>query len=273
MKERYLILFLLLSLFSVAQDKGVLISGKVSCDRGNYGVENALVHLTLSGGYTFSYKTDSSGTYRFAFGIHTPSSCTLSVSINKDSKSMLVRDGCFIKSKETGIISELHDSTSYVKDFLLHAAFCEYEQSPVLFYTNSISSCNDSLYQTDSIGYQRFDSVLNELYELLKTNPTIRLEFTGHASMLEHKQAEALALYRAQLMRKLMIAKGIDGKRLSAKGFGNRKLLINDVQIKKIKTPEEKLKLHLKNQRVVFRIVNWDTVKISEEEVPEIDGK
>lgn len=273
MKERYLILFLLLSLFSAAQDKGILITGRVSCDRGGYGVEHALVHLTLQGGYTFSYNTDSSGIYRFAFGIRSPSSCTISISVTKDSKSMFVRDGCFIKTKETGIISELHDSTSYVKDFLLHAAFCEYEQSPVLFYTNSISSCNDSLYQTDSIGYQRFDSVLNELYELLKTNPTIRLEFTGHASMLEHKQAEALALYRAQLMRELMIAKGLDGKRLSAKGSGNRKLLVRAEQIKKAGTDHEKMRLHLRNQRVVYRIVSWDAVKISKEEFPEIKEK
>lgn len=273
MKERYAILFLLLSFFSVAQDKGVLITGKVSCDRGNYAVENALVYITLSGGYTFSYKTDSSGTYRFAFGIRTPSSCTLSVSINKDSKSMLVQDGCFIQPKETGIIAELHDSTSYVKDFLLQAAFCEYEQSPVLFYTNSISSCNDSLYQTDSVAYQRFGSVLNELYQILKINPTMRLEFTGHASTLEHKQAEALALDRAQLMRELMIAKGIDGKRLSAKGFGNRKLLVRDEQIKKAGSNHEKMRLHLRNQRVTYRIVSWDAVKISEEEVPDVERK
>jgi outer membrane protein OmpA-like peptidoglycan-associated protein len=258
MKLFIYICFSLACFSSLAQEKTIHIKGRVGCDRSNHGVENALVHLKLSGGYTFTYKTDSSGTYHFDFGMLTPSSCTLNVTTDQSSKSFYVRDGCFLRSKDNGIIPELHDSTDYVKDFVITAAFCEYEPPTILFRRNSILSCNDSMHVINPKRYDTFDSILKELYHILKTNPTIVVEFTGHASALEEKNADALSLYRAQLMCGLMVAKGINPKRLSARGFGSRKRLITDEQIKKAQSQEEKAALHSKNQRVTYRILNWD---------------
>ncbi len=257
MKLFFYICFSLVCFSSLAQEKTIHLKGRITCDRSNHGVENALVHLKLSGGYTFSYKTDSSGKYHFDFGILTPSSCTLNVSTDQSSKSFYVRDGCFLRSKDSGIIPELHDSIDYVKDFVIIAAFCEYEPPIVLFRRNSILSCNDSMHVINPKRYNTFDSILKELYHILKTNPTIVIEFTGHASTLE-KNADALSLYRAQLMCNLMAAKGINPKRLSARGFGSLQLLVRDEQIKKVQNQEEKAALHLKNQRVTYRILNWD---------------
>jgi outer membrane protein OmpA-like peptidoglycan-associated protein len=79
----------------------------------------------------------------------------------------------------------------------------------------------------------------------------------GHASTLE-KNHELLSLYRAQLVGEALIAKGINRQRIQAKGWGNHKLLIRDETIKKAKTCDEKMALHIKNQRVVFKIVSWD---------------
>lgn len=257
MKPASLIVFLLVQLIAFSQEKSIHIKGRVSCDRGNSGVEHALVQLTLSGGYTFSYKTDSCGRYDFIFGIRTASSCTLTASTNKESKSLYVRDGCFLMSKDQGVITELRDSIEYVKDFVIKAAFCEYEQSPVLFHTNSILSCNDSLHALNAEWYTTFDSIVNQLYHTLKANPTMVLEFTGHASSLE-KNAEELSLHRAQLMCALLVSKGINSKRLSAKGSGNRKPLLTEEQIKKIPNKEERTNAHLRNQRIFYRILHWD---------------
>ena len=72
------------------------------------------------------------------------------------------------------------------------------------------------------------------------------------------KNNELLALYRTQLIKEVLIAKGINKNRITTKGWGNTKLLIKDKVIKKAKSQEEKLALHTKNQRVVFRIISWD---------------
>jgi outer membrane protein OmpA-like peptidoglycan-associated protein len=253
----FYICFSLAFFSSLAQEKTIHIKGRVTCDRGNYGVEHAQVHLKLSGGYTFSYKTDSSGRYHFDFGMRTPSSCTLTVSTDKDSKAGYVRDGCFMRSKDTGIIPELQDSTDYVKDFVIIAGFCEYEPSPILFYTNSILNCNDSLHKLHPKRYDTVDSIVQQLHQFLKADTAMGVEFLGHASSLE-KNAEAISLYRAQLMCALLAAKGINPKRLSAKGYGNRKLLVRDDQIKKAQSQEEKATFHLRNQRVVYRLFYLD---------------
>ncbi len=120
-----------------------------------------------------------------------------------------------------------------------------------------ISDAIDSLYKIDSTYYYKFDDVCNQLYITLKEDPTVTIEIDGHASTQE-KNHEELSLYRAQLIKEILIAKGINRKRIEAVGWGNHKLLVKDAIIRKSKTKEEKYKLHAKNQRVVFRILNWD---------------
>jgi outer membrane protein OmpA-like peptidoglycan-associated protein len=133
----------------------------------------------------------------------------------------------------------------------------EFKPTYIYFNTNSILSCNDSLNQVDSIRVKTFDYACNEMITILKENPTITIEIVGHASTQE-KNHQLLSLYRAQLIKEILVAKVINPKHIKTVGWGNHKLLIKDDFIKKAKTNEEKQSLHLKNQRAYFRVIDWD---------------
>jgi hypothetical protein len=55
-----------------------------------------------------------------------------------------------------------------------------------------------------------------------------------------------------------LVSKGINKKRIQTKSWGTKKMLFKTEQIEKAMNEGEKATLHLKNQRVVFRIVSWD---------------
>lgn len=258
MRPYFFILFISLINFHLISQSGiVVIKGTVNSQESNEAVENAHINLKLSKGFTLFHKTDSTGKYEFKFQIDLPSTFTVSIASDKYTRSKTNRDCGFLASKDVGI-GELEFNTEYVKDFQLNKVHdCGSRMSAVLFYTNSIINCNDSLNKIDSLSYDSFEYAINSLCKTLKNNPTIIIELQGHASMLE-KNAEHLSLYRTQLIKEILIAKGINRGRIMIKGWGNKKLLIKDNVIKKAKTKEDKLALHAKNQRVLFRIISWD---------------
>jgi hypothetical protein len=250
------IIIFLINYNFIAQDNFVTVAGRVLSSSNNENVENAIITLKLKGGYSFEQKTDTSGKYEFKFQIDEPSTCTVSIITNKITKSKSFRYG-FLANKDIGKI-ELKTGVIYIKDFDLTPVSCGgLDFSAILFNTNSIISCNDSLSKIDSTRYGHLKDAIIFLYQTLKENPTVIIELLGHASTIE-KNHEQLALYRAQVIKEILIAKGINRNRLMTKSWGNHKLLIKDNVIKKAKTNEEKAALHLKNQRVVFRIINWD---------------
>lgn len=83
------------------------------------------------------------------------------------------------------------------------------------------------------------------------------IEIQGHASSIE-KKAKRLSLLRAKTVKEKIVAKGINPKRIKIKGWGNQKLLVKNEIIQEAKSEKEKIALHLKNQRVFFRITGWD---------------
>ena len=89
---------------------------------------------------------------------------------------------------------------------------------------------------------------MNSVAEVLKTDPSIRVEIQGHTdSVGSDRYNMDLSRRRANSVRAHLITKeGIDGKRLEAKGFGERQKLVDPE-----KTPEDKER----NRRVEFRIL------------------
>ncbi len=62
---------------------------------------------------------------------------------------------------------------------------------------------------------------LDKLVTLLKTNPTLRIELGGHTDNVGADAANlTLSDQRAQAVRNYVIGKGIDGDRITAKGYG-----------------------------------------------------
>jgi hypothetical protein len=145
MKFFFYIFFCLFSYGAIAQSDMVIIKGIVTGDVNNELVQNAEISLKLVGGYTFFQKTDTAGRYEFKLKIDTISKCSISIT-SKDAWSPNVKQGCFFSSKDVGT-AELHSGTEYIKDFQLTRIYhCgEKHWSPLLFNTNSIVSCNDSL--------------------------------------------------------------------------------------------------------------------------------
>lgn len=257
MKLFYFIVVWLFGYHAKAQRDTVVIKGVVTCNTFIEPVQNAEISLKLSGGYTFFQKTDTSGKYEFKLKADTGSQCSISITAT-NAWSRNTKQGCFFSCKDVGT-AKLYSGNEYIKDFKLSRAYhCgEKQWSPIRFNTNSIISCNDSLNKIDSLKYDSFNKVISDLYDALKSNPTITIELQGHASTLE-KNGKELALYRTQIIKEILIAKGINRKRIETASWGSEKLLVKDAVINKVKTKEEKLTLHLKNQRVIFRIVNWD---------------
>jgi len=99
------------------------------------------------------------------------------------------------------------------------------------------------------------------LVATLNTNPTIVIKIMSHTdTRAEHRHNDELSQKRAQSVVDYLISEGIDPERLEAKGYGERKLLITDAKIKKMKTEEEKEVAHQKNRRTEFEILRSDYI-------------
>ncbi len=97
---------------------------------------------------------------------------------------------------------------------------------------------------------------LNQLYQILMDNPTYVIEIGGHAAILEKKK-ENLAKERADMIRNLLIAKGIESERLVVKNYIDTKLYEyedeNDTVVKSAKES-------IKNARVSISVIKKDFI-------------
>ena len=91
------------------------------------------------------------------------------------------------------------------------------------------------------------DPLLNNVFQVLKDHPELtKLEVQGHTDTQGLKGAnQLLSKNRAEAVKKALVKRGIDAKRLTAKGYGQDKpLASNDTEEGRIK-----------NRRVQFTIV------------------
>lgn len=84
---------------------------------------------------------------------------------------------------------------------------------------------NNIYYNTNSADLKSESHiVLEEFANYLKENPTITIEVQGHTDNVGNPKAnEALSANRAYTVKSFLEEKGIDGKRITAKGFGSNK--------------------------------------------------
>ena len=68
------------------------------------------------------------------------------------------------------------------------------------------------------------EKIIDEIVEMLKANPTLKIAIEGHTDNVGNPTAnQTLSEERAKLVMATLIAKGIDKTRLSSKGFGQTK--------------------------------------------------
>lgn len=97
---------------------------------------------------------------------------------------------------------------------------------------------------------------LNKLRDLLKTNPTIKIEIGGHTDT-RGDAADNLKLSdaRAKSVKDYLIQQGIEASRLSSKGYGESMPIFSDEAIAKMTKESEKEKAHQENRRTEYKIL------------------
>lgn len=88
---------------------------------------------------------------------------------------------------------------------------------------------------------------LDKLVQILKDNPSIRIELSSHTdARASDAYNDALSQRRAESAVAYIVSRGIDAGRLVAKGYGKRQLIIQNAQ-----TEEE----HQVNRRTEFKVI------------------
>jgi outer membrane protein OmpA-like peptidoglycan-associated protein len=97
---------------------------------------------------------------------------------------------------------------------------------------------------------------LNKIVKVMLENPNMVIELGSHTdSRGDNSSNASLSDKRAKSAVDYIISKGIAKNRISAKGYGESKLLIADSAIQKMRANEEKERAHEKNRRTEFRVV------------------
>jgi outer membrane protein OmpA-like peptidoglycan-associated protein/Tol biopolymer transport system component len=97
---------------------------------------------------------------------------------------------------------------------------------------------------------------LNKLYDFLKNNPTLKIEIGGHTDTRgDDKDNLKLSNDRAKAVYDYIVAKGMDAKRMSFKGYGETKPVLSDSEIAKLATEQEREIAHQSNRRTEYKIL------------------
>lgn len=97
---------------------------------------------------------------------------------------------------------------------------------------------------------------LNKLYEFLVKNPTLKIEIGGHTDTRGDDKANlTLSNDRAKAVYDYVVAKGIDPKRMTFKGYGETKTIVSDAEIAKLASEEAKEAAHQSNRRTEYKII------------------
>lgn len=229
------------------------LKGKVVSSGGSKGigkgetVSNAKVKMQGSDGTINDATTGGDGAY--AFKLKENVSYTVTIETSKQTVSATYKDG-YLASKDMGALTTAgeKDSKDFMKDFEVVPVEREIRFPAVLYDLGKADLRPES---KDS---------LNFLYQTLIDNPTIIIQLSAHTDS-RGSDAKNLTLSQARAQScvdYLANEKKIPLARMSAKGFGETRLLVKDAEINKAKTKEEKEALHAKNRRTVFGIVSWD---------------
>ncbi len=231
------------------------LKGKVVSSGGSKGigkgepVSNAKVKMQGSDGTINDATTGNEGSYSFKLKENV--SYTVTIETSKQTVSATYKDG-YLASKDMGALTTAgeKDSKDFMKDFEVVPVEKEIRFPAVLYDLGKADLRPES---KDS---------LNFLYQTLIDNPTIIIQLSAHTDSRGNDKAnQDLSQRRAQsCVDYLANEKKIPLARMSAKGFGETRLLVKDAEINKAKTKEEKEALHAKNRRTVFGIVSWDYV-------------
>jgi peptidoglycan-associated lipoprotein len=224
-------------------------------DKFNKGVgepvEAVKVKVVGSDGSVNEFTTGKDGTYKMD-KLKEKTSYTVSIAPDKNSKSTSHGKLGFLSSgADPRVIATFADkSKDFVADFQARPVEMELKFPEVQYDLGKATLRQES---KDS---------LNFLYNILKDNPTIRIELDAHTDSRGKAAAnQTLSLARAQAcVDYLSKEKGIPAERMTAKGFGSSQPIFTDAQIKAAKSKQEQEAMHQKNRRTTFKVLSFDYV-------------
>ncbi|MBI3512177.1 MAG: OmpA family protein [Bacteroidetes bacterium] len=232
------------------------LSGMVSDSIYHIPVHNAWVTLYGSDGTEYGVRTDANGNYKFQL----KENVSYLINVFGDSANSTKAQRYFsLPEKEKGKLTTM--GMTDCKDFIFDFEIQPIEEHDIVFPA--------VLYGLDSatLRPQSKDS-LNYLYQLLIDNPSLVIEIDAHTDCrgsAEHNRD--LSQRRAQACVDYLISKGIDQKRLQAKGWGedhplkfSNGVVLTEKYIDSKKTVQEREALHQLNRRTVFRVISNDYV-------------
>jgi peptidoglycan-associated lipoprotein len=213
-------------------------------------VENVKVKVIGSDGSISEVSTGKDGSFKFK--IKERNTYTISTETSNSSKSSSHNKDGFLSNTDARIISTVGEAASkdFVADFAVKPIVPNPRMPVVLYELGSpalLPSSKDSL---------------NYLYNIMKDNPSTVVELNAHTDTRGSAASNmTLSAARAQsCVDYLVKEKGINPKRLIAKGYGATMPIISDEVIKKAASQQEKEALHEKNRRTSFKILSFDFV-------------
>jgi len=230
--------------------------GNIYCEGDQTGkgrgepVENVKVKVVGSDGSITEVNTGKDGGYTFK--LREKNTYTITTETGKTSKSSSFSKDGYLANKDVRVITTvgLDKSQDFKADFSVKPVVPDLRMPQILYALGSAELLPES---KDSLNY---------LYNILKDNPSTVIELDAHTDS-QGKAASNMTLSaaRAQSCVDFLVNdKGINGKRLVAKGFGSTQPLITDDQIKAASSKEERDALHAKNRRTAFKVLSFDFV-------------
>jgi len=234
------------------------LSGTVTDDRTLLLVEGAIVNLVGSDGVSVATKTNDKGFYSFTASQLKPNT-TYDIIVSKPD---------YFKEKATITTVGVEFSKDFTKDFVLRPI----PDEPIVL--------PDILYDLAKWDLKpQYQDSLQGLIQTLRDNPKLVIELASHTDSRDsYERNDILSQKRAQSVVDYLIMRGINPKRLVAKGYGERnpRVLKKDIVkdgflfksgtkldedfINSLPGNAQKEAAHALNRRTEFRVLRRDFV-------------
>ncbi len=225
------------------------LEGKITNAKTNEPIDGATIALTGSDGSSYEVKSDGTGYYQFD---QIQGSTERYIKENTNYNILVSKENHLNAKGEESTVG-LEQSTNFVHDFALiqfkgpGGGQVEIDM-PEVFYE----------FGKATLTPQAKDS-LDWLYQTLIDNPTLVIELSAHTDSRGSDAFNAkLSQARAKSCVDYLLTKGIDGRRMQPKGYGESRLLVSDAEIAALPTEDEREAAHQKNRRTVFSVIRAD---------------
>ncbi|MCC6369628.1 MAG: hypothetical protein IT236_01345 [Bacteroidia bacterium] len=165
---------------------------------------------------------------------------------DRDCPYLSFRPPMFMSTRSENLITPLETNTNYIANFKV-APVCVLPRTPVFgFKKNSTELTRISGFDPDS--------TFNCLLGVVKSNPNTIFKITAYT--YHEKRPRHLAKNRLAVLRNKFISNGIDAERIVT--VIGEATPLNEYEIKKAKTKEERQALEAENRRATLSIVSFD---------------